>query len=74
MANSAVQYSLLVFEIVFYNCCNIMGVACKGLSGWEGVVGLGGQAKGGPFLLLGYKTVIPCSQQATGMCTNHKIG
>ena len=34
------QYSLLVFEIVFYNHCNIMDVVYKG------VVGVGEQAEG----------------------------
>ena len=30
------QYSLLVFEIVFYNHCNVTGVAYKEVDGWEG--------------------------------------
>ena len=33
IANSAVPYSLLVFEIVFYNPCNIIGVVFKGRVG-----------------------------------------
>ena len=49
------QYSLLDFELVFYNPCNIKGVAYKGVVGWEGVVGVGGQAEGGPALLLGHR-------------------
>ena len=43
------QYSLLAFEIVFYNHCNIMGVAYKGVGGWVGgQEGADGQDKGGP--------------------------
>ena len=38
------QYSLLVFEIVFYNPCDITDGTYKG------VVGAGGQAEGGPSL------------------------
>ena len=53
------QYSLLVFEIVFYNNCNITDGAYKGVDGWEGmgvgVVGAGGQAKGGHSLPLGHR-------------------
>ena len=33
------QHSLLVFEIVFYNPCNIMSVVCKGVCRWEGLWG-----------------------------------
>ena len=44
------QYSLLVFKIVFYNPCNIMGVAYKGEVGGRRVevVRVGGQAEGKP--------------------------
>ena len=44
------QYSLLVFEIVFYNHCNIMGVTYKGwVSGRGWVVGKQvGKPKAGP--------------------------
>ena len=54
VANYAVQYSLLVFEIVFYNPCNITDGAYKG---WVGGIGggAGGQAEGGPSSLLGHR-------------------
>ena len=51
------QYSLLVFEIVFYNSCNITGVAYKGWVGGRGwgVVGVGEQAKGEFSLFLDHR-------------------
>ena len=54
------QYLLLVFEIVFYSHCNIKNGAYKGWVGGRGVgvvgvVGVGGQAEGGPSLPLGYR-------------------
>ena len=36
VANSAVHYSLLVFEIVFYNPCNITDGTYNGVDGQEG--------------------------------------
>ena len=48
------QYSLVVFEIVFYNPCNIMDGAYKGVGG-VGVLGVGRQAEGGPSLPLGHR-------------------
>ena len=44
------QYSLLVFKIVFYRPCNITDGTYKGAGGWEGVGWGGGggwQAGGG---------------------------
>ena len=42
------HYSLLVFEIVFYNSCNTKDGAYKEVGGWVGgglgLVGVGGQA------------------------------
>ena len=52
--NSAVQYSLLVFEIVSYNPCNITGAVYKGLGG-SGGQGVGWQAEGGLTLRLGHR-------------------
>ena len=51
------QYSLLAFEVVFYNPCNITSVMFKEVGGWEGagVVGVGGQAEGGFSLPLGHR-------------------
>ena len=51
VANCAVQYSLLVFEIVFYNPYNTMGVMYKG---WVSD-GVGGQAEGRFSLPLGHR-------------------
>ena len=40
----------------------------------RGVVGVGGQAEGGPSLPLEHRhAVVLCSQQMTGMYTNHRI-
>ena len=48
IAKSAVQYSLLVFEIVLYRPCNITDGAYKGVGGgWVGVVGVGGKPEAG---------------------------
>ena len=43
------QYSLLVFEIVFSNQYSIMGVMYQRVSGWEkmGIVGVDGKTKAG---------------------------
>ena len=41
IAHSAMQYSLLVFEIVFYKPCNIMDGAYKGWVGGRGQEGRG---------------------------------
>ena len=57
-ANSSAQYLLLVFEIVFYNPCNIMGVVIRwwvGVREAEGWLGVGGQAEGRPSLPLEHK-------------------
>ena len=64
------QYSLLVFEIVFYNSCNIMGVAYKGVSiregaGDGGVGGWVGKLKLGSLAIRPWIVVL-CSQWATG--------
>ena len=54
------QYSLMVFEIVFYNLCNIMDGAYRGWvverggGGWlrgVGVVGVGGKPSEGRLSL-----------------------
>ena len=41
------HYSLLVFEIVFYNHCNITDGTYKGMGGWEGAGDGGGGWVGG---------------------------
>ena len=77
IVTSAVQYSLLVFEIVFYNICNITDGAYKGVGGWEGVgvVGWGGWASLRQALsAIRSQTVVLCPQQMTGKYTNHRIG
>ena len=69
------QYSLLVFEIVFYNPCNITDGAYKGVGGWEGwggVVGVGGKPEAG-YPAIRAQTIVLCSQQTAGMYTNHRI-
>ena len=51
------QYSLLVFEIVFYNTCNITGTVYEGVGEWEGVGSGGGgrQVESGFSLPLGHR-------------------
>ena len=72
------QYSLLVFEIVFYNPCNIMDGAYKGWvgRGWWGWVGDGGDgwaSQRQALLATRPQRVVLCPQQTTGMYTNHRI-
>ena len=69
------QYSLLVFEIVFYNPCNITDGTYKGVDRWERVGGGGGELASQRRALSAIKpqTVVLCSQQTTGMYTNHRI-
>ena len=69
------HYSLLVFEIVFYNPCNITDGTYKGVGGWEGAGGgEGGWASRRRALsVIRPQTVAPCSQQTIGMYTNHRI-
>ena len=79
MDNSAVQYSMLVFEIVFYRPCNITDCVYRGWVGGRGVGWEGGgvgwwvassrQAK----TAIRAQIVVLCSQQTTGMYTNHRI-
>ena len=60
------QYSLLVFEIVFYSHCNITGVGSEG--------GRGGWASRRQVIpAFRPQTVVLCSQQTTGIYTNHRI-
>ena len=69
------QYSLLVFEIVFYNPCNITNGTYKGVGEWEGAEGGGGQCTSRRRALPAIRpqTVVLCSHQTTGMYTNHRI-
>ena len=69
------QYSLLVFEIVFFNSV-ISRMAL--IRGWVG----GREARGGgggwasqrrALSAIRPQTVVLCSQQTTGMYTNHRI-
>ena len=66
------QHSLLVFEIVFYRSCNITDCAYRG---WEGGVGRWGWAASPrrENTAIRAQTVVLCSQQMTGMYTNHRI-
>ena len=67
------QYSLLVFEIVFYNLCNITDGTYKVVCG-RGRGGVGGctsQRRALPAIRT--QTVVLCPQQMTCMYTNHKI-
>ena len=63
VANSAMQYSLLVFEIVFTT--TVISWVSLTRGGWVVGVGVGGQAKVGPFLLLGHTQwcCVPSRQQ-----------
>ena len=69
------QYSLLVFEIAFYNPCNNMDGACKGMGGWEGGGGGGGgwASRRQALPAIRPQTAVLCSQQTAGMYTNHRI-
>ena len=64
MANPAVHYSLLVFEMVIYDPCNITGVMYKGMGRWEGVGGGGGGCASQRQVLstIRAQTVVLCSQ------------
>ena len=66
------QYSLLVFEIVFYRPCNITDGAYRG---WVGGVGRWGwvASRRRANTAIRAQTVVLCSQQTTGMYTNHRI-
>ena len=71
------QYSPLVFEIVFYNpCninpCNITDGTYMGVGGWEGG---GGEwvSRRQALPAIRPQTVLLCSQQTTGMYTNHRM-
>ena len=66
------QYSLLVFEIVFYNPCNITDGVYKGVGGGGGGGG-GWASRRQAFPAIRLQTVVLCSQQTTGMYTNHRI-
>ena len=61
--------------IIFYSHCNITCVDYKGVVGWEGAGGgVGGwesQRRALPAIMP--QTVVLCSQQMTGMYTNHRI-
>ena len=65
------QNSLLVFDIVFYNHCNITGVAYKGWAGGRSGGGWASQRRVLPAIRP--QTVVLCYQQTTGMYTNHRI-
>ena len=70
------QYSLLVFEIVFYRSCNITDGTYKRVGGWEesGVGWWGWMAsRRRPIPAIRAQTVVLCSQLTTGMYTNHRI-
>ena len=70
------QYSLLIFEIVFYRPCNITNCAYRGWVGGRGVWWGGGggwQAPRQANTAIRAQTVVLCSQQMTGMYTNHRI-
>ena len=69
------QYSLLVFGIVFHNHCNIMGVAYKRVGGWERAGSSGGGWASQRWALPTIKpqTVLLRSQQTTGVYTSHRI-
>ena len=68
------QYSLLVFKIVFYNTCNITDGPYKGVSGGKVVVRVGGQAEGGPSLPLSHRQCCCALSRRKGcMYTNHRI-
>ena len=69
IANSAVQYSLLVSEIAFYNHCNITSVTYKGVGGG----GNGWASRRRTLPTIRPQTVVLCSQQATATYTNHRI-
>ena len=64
------QYSLLVFEIVFYRPCNIMDGANRG---WAGGVGGWVASQRRANTAIRAQTIVLCSQQTTGMYTNHRI-
>ena len=59
------QYSLLVFEIAFYNTCNITNGAYKGVGEWA--------SWRWALLAIRPQIVSLCTQQMTGMHTNHRI-
>ena len=69
------QYSLLVFEIVFYRPCNITDGAYRGWAGGRGGVGWWGWVanRRQAITAIRAQTVVLCSWQTTGMYTNHRI-
>ena len=75
MGGSAVQYSLLVFEIYFTApVISLVSLIREWVGGWEGegVCGVGGQTKGGPYLPLCHRQRC-CVLVGTGMYTNYGI-
>ena len=69
------QYSLLVFEIVFTGLVISWMVLIRGWAGgrgWGGVVGVGGKPEVG-YPVIRAQTVVLCSQQTTGMYTLQDI-
>ena len=67
------QYSLLVFEIVFYRSCNITDGTYKEVGRWEGVGWGWAASRRRAIPAIRAQTVVLCSQQTTGMYTNHRI-
>ena len=71
------QYSLLVFEIVFYRPCNITDGTYKGVGGWEGDRGGGSgwASRRQALYAIRPQTVVlyVCFQQTSEMYTNHRI-
>ena len=69
------QYSLLVFEIVFYRPCNITDGTYRGKQVGGGGVGWWGWVASRRWAntTIRAQTVVLCSQKTTGMYTNHRI-
>ena len=66
------QYSLLVFEIVFYNPCNITGGVYKEVGEWEESEG-GWASQRRVLPTIRAQTVVLYSQWVTEMYTIHRI-